>query len=1265
MLSILISVSAINAADDNASMNAIKTSDNTQDLISTQDVVQKDSVKSAVKLENKNTKNIEKTAKENNKIKKEADDSTSDQPETTTKKDIADIDAIETPVFDDTPIDVTLEDTDGKNVTETTDSVEITVNEKTYTTEMIGGAINYTIPTNEFAPGEYDLVITIPETTDYNAASLKTTLTIIKRTINETVPAQQTTVYNDTNVNITLKDTQNDTLTGDISATVAVNDEEATPVTIKNGSLVTTVATKTLAPGEYNLVINVPKTEYYNAATIKTTLTVNKRNINTTVPAIESNVFDNTNVDVTIKDMFNDTLTGDIDASIAVNGGISVPVKIENGVIKTELMTSSMNPGKYVIAIYVPATTNYNAATVNADLTINKRNITESINSLPAINAFENITIKDTLTDAQDETLKGEIPATITVGDLTVPITIKDGVIDTPIATETLAPGAYLVTINIPESANYNAASIKTTLTVNKRNINAVLPSIKTPVFNNTPIEVTLKDAQGETLKGTVDAKIHMIGKDMIIDTTIVDGVLNVTLPTDTFTPGTYEIVLFIPDSTNYNTNSTSQNISIIKRTINTTTVLPPNINAAENTSLPINVVLNDTLNDTLQGEIPAIVKVGNITNNVTIKDGILDITIPTEELKAGNYVLTISMPATQNYNAATIKTMLVMSKRTINTTVPPVQTTVFENTTIDVVLNDTLNETLKGEINATVVLGNITNNVTIKDGVLNTIIPTDTLKPGAYTIKVNIPATGIYNAATININLTINERSDINTTIPKIPVVDVFTNATVDVTLTDSKNKTLEGTIDATIKVDGKDYNVAIKDGVLNTTIPTDTLASGVYDVVIDIPQSTKYNAATIKTSLTINKIDIQNVTLPNSTVEVKNNYTIVAEINDTNGNILKGEIPATVTLNGEEISTVINNGLLEVELPTSFLNVGNYSVNITIPENDYYNAANITTNIAVIKLSVANITLENATIKTGNNYTIFIVAKDTNGNLVKGNLPVAIKLNGVTQLKVRMIDGILNATLNTDKFTAKTYSITILMGDNEQYNQGIAVGNLTIENQEANITIMDVNTPKTTGQLQATVMVTDNDRLVNGGYVIFKINGVTQKDANGNAIRFNVVNGFANINYTLPSTIGAGDYKLLVIYGNPLYTSVRNTTDFSIVRSTIENKTFAMTQNKGENLQLNIIVNDTEGNQIQGNTKVCVKINGVTYAHDTITNGVLNITVPTDKLGAKTYNVTIILGKGPLYDTAVYSMNLTVLNAVQTPTLVAGDNSTIAVEN
>lgn len=95
----------------------------------------------------------------------------------------------------------------------------------------------------------------------------------------------------------------------------------------------------------------------------------------------------------------------------------------------------------------------------------------------------------------------------------------------------------------------------------------------------------------------------------------------------------------------------------------------------------------------------------------------------------------------------------------------------------------------------------------------------------------------------------------------------------------------------------------------------------------------------------------------------------------------------------------------------------------------------------------------------------------------------------------------------------------------------------------------------------------------------------------------------------------------------------------NFTITRSDINNKTLDEIQViKGTNTTLTIIVNDTNGNQIQGKTPICIKFNGKTFIHANITNGIINVTLPTDTF-KNTYNMTIILGINRLYNKATYN--------------------------
>lgn len=79
--------------------------------------------------------------------------------------------------------------------------------------------------------------------------------------------------------------------------------------------------------------------------------------------------------------------------------------------------------------------------------------------------------------------------------------------------------------------------------------------------------------------------------------------------------------------------------------------------------------------------------------------------------------------------------------------------------------------------------------------------------------------------------------------------------------------------------------------------------------------------------------------------------------------------------------------------------------------------------------------------------------------------------------------------------------------------------------------------------------------------------------------------------------------------------------------------------------NETLYLIINDTKGNQLIGNTEVCIKINRKTQIKTQITDGILNITIPTDTFKNPTYKLTIILGENSLYNKATYNGTLIVV--------------------
>ena len=103
---------------------------------------------------------------------------------------------------------------------------------------------------------------------------------------------------------------------------------------------------------------------------------------------------------------------------------------------------------------------------------------------------------------------------------------------------------------------------------------------------------------------------------------------------------------------------------------------------------------------------------------------------------------------------------------------------------------------------------------------------------------------------------------------------------------------------------------------------------------------------------------------------------------------------------------------------------------------------------------------------------------------------------------------------------------------------------------------TRINVKTDKTVryrDTLKIDVNVTDMDKkIVDKGYVIYKINGITLTDENG-IIKGKVRNKTVSLDYQLPKNFNIKNYTLEVIYsGNPdNYNLSRNTTNFTIIKT------------------------------------------------------------------------------------------------------------------
>lgn len=182
--------------------------------------------------------------------------------------------------------------------------------------------------------------------------------------------------------------------------------------------------------------------------------------------------------------------------------------------------------------------------------------------------------------------------------------------------------------------------------------------------------------------------------------------------------------------------------------------------------------------------------------------------------------------------------------------------------------------------------------------------------------------------------------------------------------------------------------------------------------------------------------------------------------------------------------------------------------------------------------------------------------------------------------------------------------------------------------------------------GKLPIHATVKDTDGTLLNGSVTLKINGVVQKDASGNVIKFDVTDGIVDGIYQLPA-MSAKNYTLSLMYVNSKYSTQANST-LILTKTDIEDLDIkeVVTQ-KGDDTTIKTQIKDITEKPLVGTTKVVIKINGKKVNSTTISsgmvddkittiinNGILDTTIDTHNMKEGNYNITIILGENSYYN-------------------------------
>ena len=359
---------------------------------------------------------------------------------------------------------------------------------------------------------------------------------------------------------------------------------------------------------------------------------------------------------------------------------------------------------------------------------------------------------------------------------------------------------------------------------------------------------------------------------------------------------------------------------------------------------------------------------------------------------------------------------------------------------------------------------------------------------------------------------------------------------------------------------------------------------------------------------------------------VKAFHTITITANTNKEAGHIV-------FIVNGEEI------GVVDVVNQTAIIN---YTVKPTDGESliikamfedpeVVYRISSRQTTIAVEKLD-SKLLMANTT-NDGVKTTATTIVVDEVGNIVyDGN--VTFTLGNETQT-VMINNGVAQATFDTSAYRPGEYNITATFNGNNICDNANNSVTLTIIPYTVNVKVNPITT-LSGNKVLLTANVTDiNGNPVNTGRVIFKLNGCTLKDSNGNTLIANVTGGVATIEYLMPASYTAKNYTLTAVASSTTYNRTETNTTLTINKTTPKAQQVPTSVKRTNNTTITLKFTNNKNNNLIGENKVCIKFNGKTIINTKATNGTVNVNLDLTNYKNRQYELTVICGENNRYNT------------------------------
>ncbi len=295
---------------------------------------------------------------------------------------------------------------------------------------------------------------------------------------------------------------------------------------------------------------------------------------------------------------------------------------------------------------------------------------------------------------------------------------------------------------------------------------------------------------------------------------------------------------------------------------------------------------------------------------------------------------------------------------------------------------------------------------------------------------------------------------------------------------------------------------------------------------------------------SVSNNKPADTTITAESTVVALGENTTITGKV--TAGTSAVADTTLTITYGDEIVETVTEeDGTFTASIKT----VADVTdVTISAPLSYNGKPATETISIKTVKPNT-QITIETINLTAGNVATIKATVTASDDSTVT-NGKVTFKVNGKTLkdengkvIYAKVTDGVATAEyLVPTDMNGKDLNITAIYSGSSKFNKSTESIVESVAKAEPTLTVANVTA--SAGQtINLTATITDGDKQINTGKIVFKINGKTVKDENGKVIYAKVVNGQVSVEYTLPADMKSKDYNITATFISSDYDKLENT--------------------------------------------------------------------------------------------------------------------------